>query len=91
MATDKPTARTDRGLVPSGLAYGIRLVFYGMLATAGTVAVVDGLRKLLDYWAPGIDEPASYLVGVAIVLTVGFTLLLAALAGTVAQAVERGT
>lgn len=91
MATDESTAQTNRRLLPRGLAYVFRLIGYGMLATVGTVAVADGLRKLFEFWQPGIDEPGSYLVGVAVLLTVGFTLLLAALAGTVSQAVERGT
>jgi hypothetical protein len=90
MTTNSTSTQANEGQVPPVLAYGLRLTLYGLLATAGTVAVVDGLRKLFEYWRPGINEPGSYLVGVAIVLTLGFTLLLAAIAGTVTLAIERG-
>jgi hypothetical protein len=88
MATDTseaPAGATEGG--PLTAFFDIATVLYGLAATGGTLALLNGLDSYAAY-TNGVPDPIFHLLGTVGTLLVGFVLLVIALAGTVAKGVE---
>lgn len=70
------------------LISGAKLLFYGFSAAGGTLLVVDGVVKFLEYADGGVNQPVAYTMGIVGVLGLGFTLLLLAISGAVTRAMR---
>lgn len=86
MATESSTPTSSSVLVPD-----LRTFLYGVTAAGGTLALLNGVNSYQEYAGGGVAEPVQHLLGVAVTLAVGFTLLSIALSGTVARGVDRAT
>lgn len=86
MATESSTPTSSSVLVPD-----FRTFLYGITAAGGTLALLNGIQSYQEYAGGGVPEPVQHLLGVAVTLAVGFTLLSIALSGTVARGVDHAT
>lgn len=86
MATESSTPTSSSMLVPD-----LRTFLYGITAAGGTLALLNGINSYQEYAGGGVPEPVGHLLGVAVTLAVGFTLLFVALSGTVARGVDHAT
>lgn len=69
----------------------LRTFLYGLTAAGGTLALLNGIHSYQEYAGGGVPEPVQHLLGVAVILAVGFTLPSIALSGTVARGVSHAT
>jgi len=67
----------------------VQFAVYGLAATVGSLSIVTAFQTYLVSTGGGVGRPALSLLGVAVVLGVGWTLLLIALSGAVACGVGR--
>jgi hypothetical protein len=86
MAPESSTPTSSNVLVPD-----LRTFLYGITAAGGTLALLNGVNSYQEYAGGFVPEPVQHLLGVAVTLAVGLTLLSIALSGTVARGVDHAT
>lgn len=90
MTTDQSNQSSERPAAgaPALLVPGANTVLYGFVAAGGTVALLNGIRSYQQYADGQFADQFLRFLGILVTLGIGFTLLLVALAATVAMGVE---